>query len=60
MTTIIEVTEFTDPGCVWSCSSEPKLRWLRHHYGEQVAWRRVFGIQVDDLRLSFPDRDAVD
>jgi predicted DsbA family dithiol-disulfide isomerase len=60
MTTIIEVTEFTDPGCVWSWSSEPKLRWLRHHYGEQVAWRRVLGIQVDDLKLSFPDRDAVD
>jgi predicted DsbA family dithiol-disulfide isomerase len=59
MTTIIEVTEFTDPGCVWSWSSEPKLRWLRHLYGEQVAWRRVFGIQVDDLKLSFPDRDAV-
>ncbi|HEY5334176.1 MAG TPA: DsbA family protein, partial [Solirubrobacterales bacterium] len=59
MTTTIEVTEFTDPGCVWSWSSEPKLRWLRHHYGEQVAWRRVFGIQVDDLKLSFPDRDAV-
>lgn len=59
MTTIIEVTEFTDPGCVWSWSSEPKLRWLRHHYGERVAWRRVFGIQVDDLKLSFPERDAV-
>lgn len=57
---IIEVTEFTDPGCVWSWSSEPKLRRLRHQYGEQVAWRRVFGIQIDDLKLSFPDRDAVD
>jgi predicted DsbA family dithiol-disulfide isomerase len=56
---IIEVTEFTDPGCVWSWSSEPKLRWLRHHYGEQISWRRVFGIQIDDLALSFPDRDAV-
>ena len=56
----IEVTEFTDPGCVWSWSSEPKLRRLRRQYGERVAWRRVFGIQIDDLKLSFPDRDAVD
>jgi predicted DsbA family dithiol-disulfide isomerase len=56
----IEVTEFTDPGCVWSWSSEPKLRRLRHQYGERVTWRRVFGIQIDDVKLSFPDRDAVD
>lgn len=56
----IEVTEFTDPGCVWSWSSEPKLRRLRLQYGERVAWRRVFGIQIDDLKLSFPDRDAID
>jgi predicted DsbA family dithiol-disulfide isomerase len=56
----IEVTEFTDPGCVWSWSSEPKLRRLRLLYGERVAWRRVFGIQIDDVKLSFPDRDAVE
>ncbi|MGH2941048.1 MAG: DsbA family oxidoreductase, partial [Solirubrobacterales bacterium] len=56
----IEVTEFTDPGCVWSWSSEPKLRRLRLQYGERVAWRRVFGIQIDDVKLSFPDRDPVD
>lgn len=56
----IEVTEFTDPGCVWSWSSEPKLRRLRHQYGERIAWRRVFGIQIDDVKLSFPDRDPID
>jgi predicted DsbA family dithiol-disulfide isomerase len=56
----IEVTEFTDPGCVWSWSSEPKLRRLRLQYGNRVAWRRVFGIQIDDVKLSFPDRDPVE
>lgn len=56
----IEVTEFTDPGCVWSWSSEPKLRLLRQMYGERIDWRRVFGIQIDDLKLSFPDRDPVE
>jgi predicted DsbA family dithiol-disulfide isomerase len=55
----IEVTEFTDPGCVWSWSSEPKLRRLRRHYGDRVAWRRAFGVQIDDVKLSFPDRDPV-
>src|ERR1700753_1370972 len=56
----IEVTEFTDPGCVWSWSSEPKLRRLRLQYGDRVAWRPVFGIQIDDVKLSFPARDPVD
>src|SRR6201999_2686363 len=56
----IEVTEFTDPGCVWCWSSEPKLRRRRRQYGDRVAWRRVFGIQIDDVKLSFPDRDPVD
>jgi predicted DsbA family dithiol-disulfide isomerase len=55
----VEVTEFTDPGCVWSWSSEPILRWLRYRYGERVRWRRVLGIQIDDLGEAFPDRDPV-
>lgn len=46
--TTVAVTEYTDPGCIWSWSSEPQLRWLRHHYGDQLAWRRVLGVQLDD------------
>ncbi|MEV4421961.1 hypothetical protein AB0L40_18545 [Patulibacter sp. NPDC049589] len=56
---LIEVVEFTDPGCVWSWGSEPRLRWLRRHYGDQLSWRRVFGVQVDDLARTHPTRDAV-
>jgi len=44
---VIEVTEYTDPGCPWSWTSEPRIRWVRRRYGHRVAWRRVFGIQLD-------------
>ncbi len=54
-----EITEYTDPGCIWSWSSEPWLRWLRARYGSQLAWRRVFGVQVDDLARTHPDKDPV-
>jgi predicted DsbA family dithiol-disulfide isomerase len=56
---LVEVTEYTDPGCVWSWSSEPKLRWLRHRYGGALRWRRVFGIQLDALAERFPGADPV-
>jgi predicted DsbA family dithiol-disulfide isomerase len=49
---VVEVVEYTDPQCVWSWSSEAKLRWLRARYGAQLRWRRVFGLQVHDHDLS--------
>ncbi|WP_051472204.1 DsbA family oxidoreductase [Patulibacter minatonensis] len=59
MSAPIEVVEYTDPGCVWSWGSEPQLRWLRRHYGDQLRWRRVLGVQVDRLSETHPTRDAV-
>ncbi len=59
MSARVEIVEFTDPGCIWSWSSEPWLRWLRARYGSQVAWRRVFGVQVDDLARTHPGRDPL-
>lgn len=56
---LIEVVEYTDPGCVWSWGSEPQLRWLRRNYGDQLRWRRVLGVQVDRLSETHPTRDAV-
>jgi predicted DsbA family dithiol-disulfide isomerase len=47
VTGIVEVTEFTDPGCLWCWGSEPTLKWLRHRYRDYASWRRVFGVQVD-------------
>jgi predicted DsbA family dithiol-disulfide isomerase len=53
----VYVVEYTDPQCVWAWSSEPRLRWLRARYGAQLHWRRVFGVQVDDLSLTHPYED---
>jgi predicted DsbA family dithiol-disulfide isomerase len=47
MSELVEVTEFTDPGCAWSWGSESVLRWLEHRYAGHLRWRRVFGIQLD-------------
>ncbi len=55
--TIVDVVEYTDVQCVWSWSSEPKLRWLRARYGEQLRWRRVFGVLVHDIGGPHPDED---
>lgn len=56
---LVEVVEFTDPGCIWAWSSEPTLRWLRHLYGDRLRWRRVIGVQIPSLEESFPGRDPV-
>jgi predicted DsbA family dithiol-disulfide isomerase len=50
MTQAIEVVEFTDPGCSWAWGTEPKLRLLRWRYGDRLAWRRVLGGLVGDIR----------
>jgi predicted DsbA family dithiol-disulfide isomerase len=46
---MIDVVEYTDPGCIWSWSAEPTLRRLRKRPG--LRWRRVFGV---------PDRGTED
>jgi predicted DsbA family dithiol-disulfide isomerase len=33
----------TDPACVWSWGSEPKLRKLMWEFGSSIAWRWVMG-----------------
>jgi predicted DsbA family dithiol-disulfide isomerase len=55
----VEVVEFTDPGCIWSWSSSPKLRWLYAHVAPQVTWRRVFGIGYEDMSRGRLDFDRV-
>lgn len=58
----LSVLEFTDPACPWAWGSEPKVRWLRTALGEQVAWRRVWGILFDpqdDDPAPDPDAEAV-
>ena len=46
---MIDVVEYTDPGCSWAWGTEPKLRRLRWQYGEGLRWRRVMGGLVGDM-----------
>ena len=59
MTSGVEVVEVTDPGCSWAWGSEPKIRLLRHRYGDRVAWRRVLGGLVEDMAVTTDDFDPV-
>ncbi len=56
----VSIVEYTDPGCIWSWSSDPKLRWLRFQLGDDADWRRVFGIAHGDLSIDDPGFDPVE
>ena len=46
----IEIIEFTDPVCTWCWGSEPVLRKLETHYGDQLRIGFVMGGLVKDIR----------
>lgn len=46
---IIELTEFTDPYCTWCWASEPILRKIKEHYGDQVKISFKMGGLVEDI-----------
>ncbi|QVQ52904.1 DsbA family protein [Spiractinospora alimapuensis] len=50
----LTVTEYTDPGCVVSWASEPRLRYLRLRYSALVHWRQVIGLQIADATRTDP------
>jgi predicted DsbA family dithiol-disulfide isomerase len=35
---MVTITHFTDPGCPWAFSAEPRLRRIDWLYGEQLRW----------------------
>ncbi len=39
----VGVQYFTDPACVWSWSTEPKIRKLMVEFGDSLAWTYVMG-----------------
>lgn len=48
MSSTIDVTCFTDPGCPWAYSENPALAVLRWRYGSQLRWRLVMiGLMED-------------
>jgi len=38
---VIDVTEYSDPGCPWAYSASPDLAVLRWRYGDGLRWRLV-------------------
>jgi predicted DsbA family dithiol-disulfide isomerase len=56
---VIEVVEFTDPGCSWAWGTEPKLRLLRHRFGDRLEWRRVLGGLIGDMNNYVENFDPV-
>lgn len=57
--TVVDVVEFTDPGCSWAWGTEPKLRLLRHRFGGRLRWRRVLGGLIGDMNNYVEDFDPV-
>jgi predicted DsbA family dithiol-disulfide isomerase len=55
---VVDVVEYTDPGCSWAWGSEPKLRRLRWRHGARLRWRRVMGGLVGDMARYLDGFDA--
>ena len=45
---IVQITEFTDPGCPWAYSAEPSRRKLQWLYGDAIQWRRRMVVLAED------------
>lgn len=59
----LTITEYTDPGCPFAWSAEPRRRRLDWLYGDQLAWRlRMVGLADDPDVLAdrgfTPERQA--
>ena len=57
--TLIEITEFTDPVCTWCWGSEPILRKLETHYGDQLHIGYVMGGLVKDVRDFYDSANGI-
>jgi 2-hydroxychromene-2-carboxylate isomerase len=44
---LIQITEFTDPGCPFAWSAEPFRRRLQWLYGDQIQWRLRMVVLAD-------------
>jgi putative protein-disulfide isomerase len=51
----VRVQYFTDPSCVWSWNTEPKLRKLMVEFGNSLAWTYVMGGLSRDF-TGLPDK----
>jgi protein-disulfide isomerase-like protein with CxxC motif len=51
MSSMIDVTYLTDPGCPWAYSAAPALATLRWRYGDQLRWTLVTIGLAEDAAL---------
>ncbi|HDZ18726.1 hypothetical protein LCGC14_0412900 [marine sediment metagenome] len=56
---IIELIEYTDPYCTWCWASEPILRKIKEHFGEQVKILFKMGGLVDDVKTFYDPSNAI-
>ena len=45
---IVQITDFTDPGCPWAYSAEPFRRRLQWLYGDELTWCRRMVVLSQD------------
>lgn len=56
---VIEKIEFTDPVCTWCWGSEPVLRKLETHYGDQLRIGFVMGGLVKDIHDFYDSHNGI-
>ncbi len=54
----VEVRYYTDPACVWSWASEPKLRRLAWEFGDSLCVRLVMGGLARSYGPSYRDEEG--
>lgn len=54
----VEVRYYTDPACVWSWASEPKLRRLAWEFGDSLSVRLVMGGLARSYGPSYRDEEG--
>lgn len=58
-TKIVEIIEFTDPVCTWCWGSEPTLRTLETHYGNQLKISFIMGGLVKDITAFYDNYNDI-
>lgn len=55
----VNVRYFTDPGCVWSWSTEPAVRRLMKEFGESLSWTFAMGGMAREIEGDAAHREYV-
>lgn len=58
-TKVLQIIEFTDPVCTWCWGSEPILRSLENHFGDQLKISYVMGGLVKDITAFYDNYNDI-